>query len=91
MCRLMVKRVNASVLMAALNSGVSGWTGDSTAPGKFPQVGGMKFAFDPKAANAAARVVNASIESVNATMGLREYTKDILVVTNNFVATGGDL
>lgn len=90
-CRLMVKRVNASVLMAALNSGVSGWTGDSSAPGKFPQVGGMKFAFNPKAASAAKRVVNASIASGGATMALEDFTQDILVVTNNFVATGGDL
>lgn len=32
------KLVNASTMVAALNSGLSGWTGDATAPGRFPQV-----------------------------------------------------
>lgn len=32
-----VKQINASILTEALNNGLSGWTGDSSAAGRFPQ------------------------------------------------------
>lgn len=32
------KEINASTLLAALNSGLSGWTGDDNGAGRFPQV-----------------------------------------------------
>lgn len=35
---LQVKQINASILTDALNNGLSGWTGDSSAAGRFPQV-----------------------------------------------------
>lgn len=87
----MVKRMNASVLMAALNNGLSGWTGDSNAAGRFPQVGGMRVAFNPKAADVNMRLVNATITAGGLNTPLASFTGDILVVTNNYVATGGDL
>ena len=89
--RLMVKRMNASVLMAALNSGLVGWTGDGTAAGRFPQVGGIRLAFDPKAADANKRLVNATITAGGLNIPLASFTGEIDVVTNNYVATGGDL
>lgn len=35
---LVVKKVNASILEEALDNGLSGWTGNSSAAGRFPQV-----------------------------------------------------
>ena len=87
----MIKRMNASVLMAALNNGLSGWTGDSNAAGRFPQVGGMRVAFNSNATNPNMRLVNATITAGSLNTPLASFTGDILLVTNNYVATGGDL
>lgn len=35
---LVVKAVTGSAMQTALNSGLSGWTGDDDAEGRFPQV-----------------------------------------------------
>ena len=84
--RLVLLRVTPAALLAALNNGVSQWTGDSTAAGRFPQVSGMRFAFNPTF-NASQRLVDAALAGGTK---LSALTTDLIVITNNFVAAGGD-
>lgn len=86
---LVVKLVSAANVLAALNNGVSQWTGDSGAAGRFPQVSQMRFSFD-SSAPASNRVIRAQILNGNNTMELSQYTGNVLVVTNNYMAAGGD-
>ena len=37
-CSVVLTRVSPAVLLSSLNNGLNGWTGDSTAAGRFPQV-----------------------------------------------------
>ena len=68
-------------LLAALENGVS--RVEDTA-GRFPQVSGMSFAFDPKLA-AGARISDVKVGGANLDPA-RVYT----VATNNFIYSGGD-
>lgn len=88
---LVVKLINGSVLDAALNSGLEGWTGDEDAAGRFPQVGGLRYAFDPSRPTDS-RLVAAQVQLPDGTaapLGQLDGA-DMLLVTNNFLAGGGD-
>lgn len=86
---LVAKMVNASTLRAALNNGVSQWTGTSGAAGRFPQVSGARFAFNSSAPSAA-RVGRIMLKNGSSEIDLDSYTGDIIVLMNNFVSGGGD-
>ncbi|KAL4440098.1 hypothetical protein ABPG75_003099 [Micractinium tetrahymenae] len=80
----------AGWLLSALNNGLSGWTGDSNAAGRFPQIGGIRLAFDPTAADKYGRLIDAVLSDVPGTPSLKTYQGDLLLLTTNFVANGGD-
>ncbi|EFN56515.1 hypothetical protein CHLNCDRAFT_144120 [Chlorella variabilis] len=89
------KLVNASTMVAALNSGLSGWTGDATAPGRFPQVGGLRYAFDPSLP-ADARLVGAEVLAdfsdggASGATPLSSYAGDLLLLSTDYITGGGD-
>ena len=85
------KAVNASTLIAALNNGLSGWTGNVSAQGRFPQIGGaLRAAFDPSLPEAA-RLVGAELRLTNgSSMPLESYPGDILLLSTDYLTKGGD-
>jgi hypothetical protein len=153
MRRLVLLRVTPAALISSLNNGLSGWTGDSTAAGRFPQVGraalqavpthtvkppapsacppaclpgclpacplahlpastcpparqffphtwygapgatpqigGMRLAFNPNATDKFSRLVDVRL-NISGSPSVSGYSGDILLLTNNFVAGGGD-
>lgn len=74
-----------ATLVAALENGVSQIEDGG---GRFPQVAGMKFTFDP-AAPVGARVSDVLVKEGEAWVPI-DPAKDYLVVTNNYVRRGGD-
>ena len=86
---LVLVRVSPSALLAALNNGLSGYTGDSTAGGRFPQIAGMRLAFNPSAVDKFARLLDLRLTTAGAP-AVADLPTDIIVITNNFMASGGD-
>lgn len=84
-----VQTVDAPTVLAALNSGVSMWTGDDSASGQFPQIGGMRMGFN-SSLPATSRVVNVVLLVNGSEVPLQGYAGTILLLTNAFVAAGGD-
>lgn len=82
-------RVSPAALVAAVNNGLSGYTGNSNALGRFPQVAGMRMAFNPRASNTSARLVGLRLATAGSP-AVANLSTDIIVITNNFMATGGD-
>jgi len=78
--------ITGAGLMAALENGVSQV---EEAAGRFPQVAGMKFTWDPNKAAADGRIVEAMVMQDGKWSALEE-DKLYSVVTNNFVRGGGD-
>ena len=76
--------VTGTVLRAALEHGVSQSGGESTQPGRFPQVSGMRFAFDGK------RPVGSRIREVTIGAAPLDDKKLYSVALSTFVAGGGD-
>ena len=78
-------QITGADLMAALENGVSQVEDGS---GRFPQVAGMKFTWDP-AAEAGSRIVEAMVEMDG---GLEPVDPEKVygIVSNNFVRGGGD-
>jgi len=79
--------VTGAELLAALENGVSAVEDDA---GRFPQVGGIRFTFDPTQASGgrvtAVETWNADVEGFVALDPAATYT----VATNDFLANGGD-
>lgn len=93
---LVAKLVTPQALKESLNSGLSQWTGDSGSAGRFPHVANIKYAFNPTL-NANARLTRASIINRNgaevdldALIAANCPSSNILVLTNDFMAKGGD-
>lgn len=84
---LYVMDVTGAQLLAGLENGVSGAT-EVDLPGKFPQVGGMKFKWDPQQP-AGSRVFDVSVQN-GASFEPLDLTKTYRIVTNSFMANGGD-
>jgi 5'-nucleotidase len=82
--------VTGADLVASLESGVSK-AHDKTisGTGRFPQVGGMRYSFDP-AKPEGSRIVSAEIREPDGTYRPVESAATYKAVTNNFVRTGGD-
>jgi 5'-nucleotidase len=84
------KKVNASTLIAALNNGLSGWTGDVNGPGRFAQVGFLRYSFDPSLP-ADSRLVNAQLLVNGTAQPLADFKGEVLLLTTDYLAKGGDL
>lgn len=86
-------------VIAALENGVSqvNLANPSASAGRFPQVAGMRFIWDPSKP-AGSRIVSVQIETTTSTNGVSSATAftpinptaTYRVVTNNFLLTGGD-
>lgn len=87
---LVAKQVDGPTLLAALNNGLSGWTGNDSAAGRFPQVGGMRLSFDPSSRPADSRLVAAELLVNGSTMPLASYNGSIILITNDYMSRGGD-
>lgn len=90
---LYVQLLNGTVLFEALNNGVSGWTGIEYASGRFPQISKeLEFSFNPDpSVPEFSRVINANL--IDPTTGKYqplESFDQIILITNEFAATGGD-
>jgi 2',3'-cyclic-nucleotide 2'-phosphodiesterase/3'-nucleotidase len=73
-------RISGEGLRAALENGVSQFP----AGGRFPQVSGIVFRFDPDAP-VGARVISVTVNGEEL-----DYNRQYLLATNDFMATGGD-
>ncbi|WP_116132967.1 bifunctional UDP-sugar hydrolase/5'-nucleotidase [Tropicimonas sp. IMCC34043] len=79
--------VDGATLKEALENGMAQFD-DSDKDGRFPQVAGMSFVFDPAAATGA-RISDVMVD-VDGTMQPLDPAKVYGVVSNNFVRRGGD-
>ncbi|KAI8111919.1 hypothetical protein M9435_004416 [Picochlorum sp. BPE23] len=88
-----VQLLNGTVLYAALNNGVSGWTGTEVASGRFPQISKeLEFSFNPDpSVPQYSRVVNSNLrdQATGEYKPLESYDR-VILITNEFAATGGD-
>lgn len=73
-------------LMAALENGVSDLANTA---GRFLQVGGMRYTYDPTKV-VGSRVLSAEIKLADGTFKAIDPAATYRIVTNNFVAAGGD-
>ncbi len=75
-------------VIASLENGVSQYALVSPA-GRFPQVGGMRFSFDPERP-AGSRVLSAEIKNPDGSFSPIDPSAIYTVVTNDFMRRGGD-
>ncbi|KAL4425700.1 hypothetical protein ABPG75_009716 [Micractinium tetrahymenae] len=87
---LVAKKVDGLTLLAALNNGLSGWTGNDSAAGRFPQVGGMRLSFDPSSRPEDSRLVAVELLVDGASLPLSSYSGSIILLTNDYMSKGGD-
>lgn len=73
-------------VVAALENGVSQI---EAVAGRFPQVGGVRFSFDPKLA-VGSRITGVLVKDSTGTYGAIDPAATYRVVTNDFMLTGGD-
>jgi hypothetical protein len=73
-------------VIAALENGVSRW---ENTDGRFPQVGGIRFSFDPTRAPGD-RILSAEIMNADESFSPIDPDEIYIVTTNNFLRTGGD-
>lgn len=81
-----VMDLSGQEVIAALENGVSDWANGA---GRFLQVGGMRYSFDPTKP-AGSRVLSAEIKQADGTFKAIDPAATYKVVTNNFIANGGD-
>lgn len=87
--------ISGADIVAALENGVSGITVDNGlvvrdgAPGRFPQVAGLRFTFNPTL-DAGSRVLSVEVKQADGSYAPIDPAATYSVVTNNFVRTGGD-
>ena len=75
-----------SDVIAALENGVSQY---QTQAGRFPQVGGMRYVFNPDLP-VGGRIVSAEVENPDGSFSPIDPNTVYQVTTNNFMRTGGD-
>jgi len=73
-------------VIAALENGVSRW---ENTDGRFPQIGGMRFSFDPTR-TPGDRILSAEIMNADESFSPIDPNEIYIVTTNNFMRTGGD-
>lgn len=87
--------ISGADIIAALENGVSGIVVENGvvvrdgAPGRFPQVSGLRFTFNPTL-EVGSRIVSVEVEQEDGTFAPIDPAATYSVVTNNFVRTGGD-
>ena len=79
--------ITGTYLLAALENGVSRW-GETSGTGRFPQVAGLRFRFDPKKP-AGSRLFNVEVKT-QAGYGPLDPQQVYRVAASDFVRTGGD-
>ena len=79
-------RIDGQGIIAALENGVSQVEG---VKGRFPQVAGLKFTWDPTVAPEDGRIVEVMVAEDDGFVPL-DPVKTYIVVTNNYVRNGGD-
>jgi uncharacterized repeat protein (TIGR01451 family) len=77
--------ITGSLLLSALENGVSNYPAD----GRFPQLSGMRFVWDPYRP-VGSRVISAEVRNPDSTWSPLNPATRYKVVTNNFVRAGGD-
>ncbi len=89
-------QLSGADIVAALENGVSGLTLNDAgqvsrdgAPGRFPQVSGLRFSFDPTL-EAGSRIVSVEVENEDGSFSPIDETATYSVATLNFIRTGGD-
>ncbi|KAL4445897.1 hypothetical protein ABPG77_009096 [Micractinium sp. CCAP 211/92] len=87
---LVAKEVDGPTLLAALNNGLSAWTGNDSAAGRFPQVAGLRLSFDPASRPADSRLVAAEILFNGSAVPLDAYDGSLILLTNDYMSRGGD-
>lgn len=87
---LVAKQVDGPTLLAALNNGLSAWTGNDSAAGRFPQVAGMRLSFDPASRPTDSRLVAAELLVNDTSVPLSSFEGSIILVTNDYMSRGGD-
>ncbi|MCB1462081.1 MAG: 5'-nucleotidase C-terminal domain-containing protein [Nitratireductor sp.] len=78
--------LKGSDIVASLESGVSGL---EEGKGQFPQVAGLRYAFDASVASGAGRIKQVQVMENGAWADI-DPAKEYLVATNNFMRAGGD-
>jgi hypothetical protein len=73
-------------VVAALENGVSRW---ENTDGRFPQVGGIRYAFDPERP-AGSRILSAEIKNADGSFSPIDPAEIYNVTTNDFMRRGGD-
>lgn len=87
--------LQGSDVLAALENGVSRVVVDGGnvvrdgAAGRFPQVGGIRFTYDPTQPEGS-RIVNAEVENEDGTFTAIDPTANYSVASNDFMRRGGD-
>ena len=71
---------------AALENGVSQW---ESGAGRFPQVGGLKYVFDPSL-DPGSRIVSVHVEQADGTYEPIDLEEVYKLTSNDFMRTGGD-
>lgn len=85
----MAIQVNTSVLEAALNNGLSGWLGNTSSLGRFPQVSGLRYSFDPSLPEDA-RLVAAEVAANGTWVPLSDFAGPIMLLSTDYITKGGD-
>lgn len=86
----MAVKTNASTLEAALQNGLSGWMGNFSSQGRFPQVAGLRYSFDP-ARPQDSRLVAAELAAPDGSWTpLAEFSGPILLLSTDYLTKGGD-
>ncbi len=73
-------------VIAALENGVSRW---ENTDGRFPQVGGIRFVFDPERP-AGSRILSAELKNADGSFSPIDPAEIYTVTTNDFMRRGGD-
>jgi 5'-nucleotidase/UDP-sugar diphosphatase len=78
--------IPGSALVSALENGVSQVEDGG---GRFPQVAGLRFTWDPKVAPGAGRIKSVEVQESDAWVPI-DPAKVYMAATNNFMRNGGD-
>lgn len=90
-CRVVRMRISGNTLLSILEMGVTGYPSD----GKFLQVGNIQYSFMALSSFSSStgydsKLVNARLLNGSMVYGVGGADANVTIVTNNYMATGGD-